>query len=220
MALRKRKQKVQPNWHPNFRDEDNLPDIKVIRTDFLFNLVGISLSIVLFGIVVYREYRMYSLVHQLEGVNINLMENEAADRENVKLSNEFVKLSGNLEEISKFKNIPLNADELLYALAVNQPVSVVLEGINFKSTSEAKGRNTIIKYALVVNGTVEDAEGGSATKTITNYRKDLAKLDIIKDYFEQSELVAFSRNDTLGFHTFTIRIMMAPEALDKGKSKK
>ena len=37
---------AQPNWHPNFRIADSLPDLKVVRTDFFINAISLSLAAV------------------------------------------------------------------------------------------------------------------------------------------------------------------------------
>lgn len=53
--MTKKKQKSHPNWHPDFRLQEELPDIKPIRTDFLVNGIAWALAVFLIFGVVQRE---------------------------------------------------------------------------------------------------------------------------------------------------------------------
>lgn len=211
MARKHKKTAAANAWRPNFRNAEKLPDIKVVRTDFLLNLVTVSIAVILAGLVGFREYRIMSLSRANERLQENIAAGAEEDRVNVQRSSEFQRISQSSGEVAKFLNMPVEPDVLLYQIAGAQPEEVILDSINFTPTVERQGRREIVKFNLVLNGTVTDAPERSATEIITTYRNAFGNLEALKDYFQSSELSGFSRNEVLGNFTFTIRVVLTLE---------
>lgn len=211
MSRKKPKQSLQAHWRPNFRNAETLPDIKVVRTGFLLNLVTISLACVLLGLLVYREYRISTISSAVSAMRANIASTSAADRANVRMSNEFEKVEKQVAEFIAFHNVPGGAADLVHAIAEMQPREVVLNSISFSPTVTRRGRREIVHYQLVLNGTVTDAEDRLATDIITDYRNAYSEMELIRPYFESSELSGFSRDDVLGLFNFTIQVTLTLE---------
>ncbi len=45
MVLTRPKRVIKTHWHPNFRNPETLPDIKVVRTSLLLNTIAIAAGI-------------------------------------------------------------------------------------------------------------------------------------------------------------------------------
>lgn len=209
MALRKSKKAEHPAWRPDFRNPDELPDIKVIRTDFLLNLVAVSIAIGLLGLVVFREYRAAGLRETLEDLSTNIQNNREADRENVRMSRDFAEIERSMKELVRFHNVPVRPAPLLAELAEMQPDEIILETVNFSGGFEGTGKNRPVRYTLVLSGTVEHSDENPASQVITDYRTALAELPSLKPYFIESEQPGFNRNASLGIFNFTLRVTLS-----------
>lgn len=212
MLLRRSKKTEHPLWRPDFRDGNALPDIKAIRTDFLLNVVSITLCLALLGYLAFREYRSMELADSIEDVSANVASNAALDRESVRLSREFQKHEASMAEFLRFHNLPLTPDRLLTELVASQPEAIVLESLNFSGGTVTKGRNRSAVYTLILSGTVVNAPENPAPQVITDYRTELAKLPVLEAYVANSELSGFTRNEVLNVFNFTIRLSLRDEA--------
>jgi hypothetical protein len=211
MPLRKPKKEEHAFWRPDFRDVDGLPDIKVIRTDFLLNVISVSLAIGLIGLFAYREFRGYMISETIDNLSEEILHNEATNESNVKLSGEFRGLQNGLREFNRFQNVPVLPDELLAELAAMQPDPVILDNVSFIGSLAGEGKKKDVIYTLTLSGTVDDSTPGLGSQVITQYRSALSKLSVLEDYFQTSELTGFSRNEALALFNFTIRIVLSDE---------
>lgn len=216
MALRKSKATRQPAWRPNFRNAETLPDIKIVRTDFIINLTAISVAVALLVMVIYREYHIAKVEEAVAITQQNIDLNIAADRRNVRLSNEFQKVERTISELPQFLNVPLSPDTLVRALASMQPPEMILVSLSFSPTVTRQGRKETVRYQIVLNGRVTDGtvdgQARAATDIITDYRNAFGNLDLLAPYFLSSELSGFSRNEAQGSFNFTIRVTLSMEA--------
>ncbi len=212
MALRKSKRAEHPLWRPDFRDPDSLPDVKVIRTDFLFNVISVTLACALLGFLAFREYRSVELLSSIEDVAANIASNERLDRESVRLSREFQRHEAPMTEFLRFHNVPVTPEHLFTDLVGSQPEVIVLESVNFSGASTGKGAKKRALYTLVLSGTVVNSTDSPAPQIITDYRSALSELPSLAPYVESSELSGFSRNEVLNVFNFTIRLSLRDEA--------
>lgn len=209
MALRKSKKVEHPAWRPDFRNTDELPDIKVIRTDFLLNLAAVSIAIGLLGLVVFREYRAAGLRETLADLTTNIENNRTADRENVRMSREFGQIERRMNEVVRFHNVPVRPAPLLVDLAAMQPDEIILETINFSGGFAGSGKNRPVRYTMVLSGTVEHSDENPASQVITDFRTALEELPSLQPYFLESEQPGFNRNASLGIFNFTLRVTLS-----------
>ena len=54
-----------PAWHPNFRNYQKLPDIKVVRTAFFVNGVAIFVALSLGIYLGFKEWQLYLVKDQI-----------------------------------------------------------------------------------------------------------------------------------------------------------
>jgi Tfp pilus assembly protein PilN len=59
-------------WHPNFRNAEQLPDTKTVRTKFFVNVVAITLLAALVLVVTLRELKLASLRSELADVEAQI----------------------------------------------------------------------------------------------------------------------------------------------------
>jgi hypothetical protein len=54
-----------PAWHPNFRNYEKLPDIKVVRTAFFVNGAAITIALALLTYFGFQEWQLRNLQGQI-----------------------------------------------------------------------------------------------------------------------------------------------------------
>ncbi len=213
MARRKNRHVTQPAWRPNFRNPETLPDIKVVRTDFLVNVFTVSLAAALLLMVLHREMRITDYTSQLQVAQQNIDSSIGNDRRVVQANSEFQRVQRRVTELSTFLNVPVGPDDLLHAIASLQPPEVILESLSFSPNVTRQGRREIVRYRIVLNGRVTDggAPDRQATDIITQYRNAFSSLKVLAPYFENSELTGFSRNEQTGSFNFAITVTLSAE---------
>lgn len=216
MAFRKSKKVSHDLWRPDFRDAESLPDVKVIRTDFLLNLVSVSLAIGLVGVLAQRELRSVSLNESIRNLSEEISQNEVANTDKIRLSGEFRRLQNGMQEFVRFQNVPVLPDGLLVELAMVQPDPIILDSVSFNGvvSKPRGGADAETGYTLMLSGTVDDSKPGMGSRVITEYRSSLRNVHALKRYFKNSELTGFSRNEALALFNFTIRIELTEEPIE------
>ena len=106
--MRRNKKDNHPNWRPNFVNPSELPDIKVIRTNFVINIVAVFLALSAITLFLTREYNLRSLEETINRLEDRISEAESTDKNNLKLSREFKKAAEYVVEVGKFSDTPFD----------------------------------------------------------------------------------------------------------------
>jgi hypothetical protein len=122
-----------PNWHPNFRNYEKLPDIKVVRTAFFLNIAAGSVALVLGGYCGFREFV------ELKGINAQIVEKQREiDRDKnpsdqaVAMFKKFQAEEARVLEVDAFvKSKPL-VSVLLRRMGETLPANVAIDNIDLR----------------------------------------------------------------------------------------
>lgn len=213
--MKRNKKNMQPAWRPNFVNQSELPDIKVIRTNFIINMVAAALALSMVFVLAKREYSAAALETTIDRLEERIAGAEAADKKNLELSREFKQAAEYILEVGRFSEAPFSPHELLYHLSVIQPDDVIYRSINLSEGTEGKGKNRVITYRVNLNG---DA-------------KNLTVLDEFKDILAQAEGLQFpgygikidetleGRDERTGIFPYRMTISFTPQASDKKERK-
>ncbi len=207
--MSKAKKKTQPDWHPDFRITEELPDIKVVRTDFLVNGLALLLMLVLGVILAQRELKTIELNSQIESIRTELDTEAAENRANLALNKEFQEAMAKIEDLNRFYTEPFLLHQFLAGLATQKPDDIRFSGITIdRSIVDAKGKKKTVEYALTLNGQVRDPQ------VLFNFKQTLNDLlDIRGDFASPtdpliSENVSSTRNEVTGTFGFTLRVVL------------
>jgi Tfp pilus assembly protein PilN len=140
-------------WHPNFRNYERLPDIKVVRTAFFVNLVAVVLALGSLSFVVWREYETATLRRQVAQVEERIPADKAKSTEAVALYKEFQKHSDRIEEIRQFKLRGFSVTPIMVHLASTMPSDVVLTSLDFQEKR--------IVLRGIIRGSADEATGNA-----------------------------------------------------------
>lgn len=101
-----KKGEIQPHWRPDFRNPSTLPDIKVIRTDFIVNGIAIACLLVAVFLAGRQEYTIMGLGGESKQLSSEIQAGERADKQAVALSQRFRDAGKAIEDLERFYRAP------------------------------------------------------------------------------------------------------------------
>ena len=126
-----------PSWHPNFRNYEKLPDIKVVRTAFFVNVAAAFVTfaaLTLFGL---QEYKLHNLNVQIAEWQRQIDRDKRPSDQAVALFKKFQAEETKIDEVDAFvKSKPL-VSEILLRLGQTVPKNVALDSFDLRDTGLA-----------------------------------------------------------------------------------
>lgn len=185
---------LAPNWHPNFRNFERLPDTKVVRTAFFVNAAALSLALALVGWVAWREYQVSSLNQQTSAAEAEIARNQKQNAEGLRLTKIFTDEEKKITDAANFVRLPIMPSELLLALGRSLPAPVQLDSVEIRYSDPA---NRMCMLRGLIAGSNVEASG-----TATAYVETLKTQPELAAAFESVNLTNVTtdpRTSLLGF---------------------
>lgn len=155
-------------WHPNFRNYERLPDIKVVRTSFFINATAIVVALSLAGWVGSRVYTHSTLVRQTEETVARIQEKSRASNEAIKLYKDFQTEERRFKEIKGFVDSRHKLSPLLLHLGETLPRAVAFNYFEMRNDG-----------MLILRGVVR-GNADISTQRISAYEAQLKKDEFLK----------------------------------------
>jgi len=174
-----------PPWHPDFRDQGALPDIKVVRTAFFVNGAAIFIAAVLLVYLGAREYELYSLRSQVKFWEGQIARDQASSAQAIILYKKFQEEEKRINEAAAFLKSRPAPSELLQRLGETRPRNIAFDYIEIKDTG------------VTVRGVVRGASE-LATGEVSAYLDLLKKDPFFKPRFEDPVATGVSRTASSG----------------------
>ena len=205
------KREIQSHWRPNFINSSKLPDIKVIRTNFIVNFIAVTVVLICSFFAVKREYRVHSLSVAAAQMQEQIQFSEAGDNSKLSMSIEFNKAAANIIDLEKFYSPPTLAHQFLVDLSAIRPTGLVFRSIAFSESILSKGKKQAVGYRLSVTGEVEDP----------------LELESLKSLLQNAEFLQFEMFDTVvnetlkgrnamtGVFRYSIVVSLTPKGFEK-----
>lgn len=203
------KKEIQPHWRPNFVNTAELPDIKVVRTDFIINSVSVVLMLLVGFYVLQREYRAYSLKNTIEDMEKQILVAEGDDNASLKLSREFRDAAAHVAELEKFYATPVLAHDLLTQLIKKRPEKLVFKQLSMIETFEKEGTAQIVVYRINIAGEILSMSDLGA---FNDFKEQLADWELLKfdGYGIQIDEALQGRDADTGIIPYTLDITLKP----------
>ena len=174
-----------PAWHPNFRNYEKLPDIKVVRTAFFVNGVAILAAVSLTAYCGLREWQLRGLNTQITDVQAQIDRDKRTSEQAVALFKKFQGEEAKVNEVDVFmKSRPL-VSALILRLAQTLPRNIALDNIDLRESG--------LTLRLSVRGDAV-AASGYATAYLEQLRADKE----LADFEEASFTSTPTRNPSTG----------------------
>jgi hypothetical protein len=126
-----------PAWHPNFRNYEKLPDIKVVRTAFFVNFAAGSIALVALTLFGLQEYKLHNLRAQIDDWQRQIDQNKRKSDQMVALFKKFQAEEAKILEVDAFIKSKPVFSELLLRLGQTLPKNVALDSVELRETGLA-----------------------------------------------------------------------------------
>jgi hypothetical protein len=152
-----------PAWHPNFRNYEKLPDIKVVRTAFFVNGAAILMAVSLTIYLGFREWQVRVVSAQIAQVQTQIGRDKRVSDQAVALYKKFQVEEAKVNEVDTFvKSKPL-VSVLLLRLAATLPNNIAIDALELRETG--------LTLRIAVRGDAA-AASGYATAYLEQLRAD------------------------------------------------
>jgi hypothetical protein len=152
-----------PPWHPNFRNFERLPDVKVVRTSFFVNSTAIVIALTVLSYFVWQEYNLHEVRAEIDDLQHQIDANQKASEQAVQLYQKFQGEEKKATEIEAFMKTDFVFSDFTIELAQTLPKNI---GFNFIDMHESG-----VTLRGIVEGTSDEAFG-SASAYIDQLRAD------------------------------------------------
>ncbi len=183
---------MQPYWRPDFRDPATLPDIKVVRTDFLVNVFSVVVLALITVFVLQREYRAWALKGRIASLEEEIRLAEPDDRIYIKQSEQFRDAGKYILEMNTFYDVPFYAHELMVELARLKQEELLFTEVSMSEEIATRSKRTpgskvktvtkVVEYQIRIDGEVHE--------------KHLDTFDLFKTSLRESEYFQVDGFDT------------------------
>lgn len=162
-----------PAWHPNFRNYELLPDIKVVRTAFFVNGAAIFIAIGLLLYFGFQEWQLHVIKVQIADWQRQIDRDKPGSDQAKALYTKFQAEAAKVEEVEAFiKSKPITSDLILH-LGETLPPNIALDNFDLRETG--------LSLRLTVRGAPEKATGyASAYVEQLRSDKELKRFDDVK----------------------------------------
>jgi hypothetical protein len=140
-----------PPWHPNFRNFERLPDVKVVRTSFFVNCAAIVITLgflLWFGL---QEYKLRGIYVQITSCDHQIEDNKKLSEQAVRLYQEFQGVESKVDEVAAFMKTDFVRSDFIVELGQSMPENVVLNSIDVQEGG--------VSLHGIVRGTSDEASG-------------------------------------------------------------
>jgi len=210
-----RKNVVVP-WRQDFRDVALLPDIKIVRTNFIFNLIAVMFLVITAGVAVYQQYLISVKKMTLLELEQTTRAGIAADNRNKTDSADFLRDIQKVEETVAFPDIIAKPELLLVQVSKLQPAEGFVKSFDF-SCIRTSGNG--VNFIVTIAGTMTGGRSKSAPEFIGTFLDDLNRdSDFWKGTEHHAELVFANPVPEMNYFEYSLRLTMSPEK--KGKASK
>lgn len=203
--MKRSKKEVTPNWHPNFRIAEDLPDIKPIRTGFLINVAAVSICLILAYLFIQQEVKRMTLGNAIQTTRATVQETQATNSANLRKSADFVREAKKMEDLSEFYDSPVTAYNFLLDLSEIRPEGLIFDSITFREIETIVRRQVQKTYELAINGKTKDLI------RLNEFKAMLSAMDAVEEYGGQVNENIQPPNETTGIYPYTIEVQLTPQ---------
>jgi hypothetical protein len=196
-----------PPWHPNYRNVDRLPDIKVVRTTFFVNGIAVLITVLLAMYLVQSEVERGSLTSDINTAKAAAAERKPLSEQAIVHFRQFQEQEKKIHELQQFlTGSTITFPQLLLELGASLQPSTLLNGIEYRATG-----------VLIRGGIRGSAEEGAGKAVL--YVEELRKNVYFAERFDPISLSSIVRNPSTEEMRFEIDFKFKAVKPAKGGKK-
>lgn len=193
-----------PAWHPNFRNFEQLPDTKVVRTAFFINGAAIMVTVVLLLWFCFQEYQLRDLHRQIDDWQHQIDRDRPGSNQAIAQFKKFQADAARVKEIDTFVTSRPAVSELLMQLGQTLPNNIAIDVFELRANG--------LRLMAAVRGAPELASGHASA-----YLAQLRANPKLSALFEDIALLNLERNPQTGRLTVEYFLRFKPEFNPKAK---
>lgn len=171
-------------WHPDFRVQGTLPDIKVVRTAFFINGAAALVVIALATYLGYGEWELWALQTQVAEAETLIARNKPVSSQAVGQFKKFQAEESRIKEVDAFVSARPLLSEMMFHLSEVFPPNLALDNLEWRDTG------LLLRFS--VKGAPDVASGYA-----TAFRDQLAA-DKALGYFGEPTIANLATNPATG----------------------
>ncbi len=161
-----------PAWHPNFRNYEQLPDIKAVRTSFFVNggaIFAVLALLVYFGV---QELQLYSVNAQIADWEAQIARDQPASSRAVAQFKQFQAEEAKVNDVLAFQAARPVVSDLVLQLGQTLPANIALDSFEL--------REGTINLRATVRG-APDMASGYASQYEAQLKNDPVLAQVVAD---------------------------------------
>ena len=201
------KKDIQPHWRPNFVNVSALPDIKVIRTNFIINSISVLLMLLVGFYVLQREYRAHSLSKTIATIEQQIRVAEGEDATSLKFSREFRDAAKHVAELEKFYATPFMAHDFLTQIIQMRPEQLIFKQLSLVESLQTVDGAQVVVYRINISGEVR------SLTVLDEFKGQLSKWELLEfeGYGLEIDEALQGRDADTGIFPYTLEITLKPQ---------
>jgi Tfp pilus assembly protein PilN len=196
---------AQPAWHPNFRNLEKLPDIKIVRTAFFVNGAAIAVAVAVAIFAGFREWELSVINGQIAQMQAEIARDKAASDRAVAQFKKFQAIEAKINEVDAFLTSKPIVSVLVLQLAKTLPSNIAIDSLDLRDTG--------LTMRLSIRGDAA-AASGYANAYLEQLRNDKAMSQFDEFKFTGSPV----RNPSTGRMAVEFMLRLKPPVVAKKKS--
>lgn len=200
------KRNQQPAWRPDFRDPETLPDTKVIRTNFLFNFVAITLMLVGVGLVIHVELSIRAVMAERAALQEQVSGADEQNRALLERNRLWLQYAAPAQEVVRFVATPLDYVHFLTDLAEMRSDGIVFGSIQMGYLNAERNQRDTPPFRIQLTGKITGGADGTPAEIIAHFQQQLREMGDLRDRIIDMSVRQFDRDNDLGVFSFSLEI--------------
>lgn len=193
-----------PAWHPNFRNYQKLPDIKVVRTAFFINGFTALIAIAMIVWTVKREYELHTTNVAIAAFQAQIDKDEPESKRAIALFKKFQDEEKRANEVDAFLKAKPLFSVILQRFAETRPRNIALKSIDLRE-------NGIVLRVSVRGDAI------TANNDFVSYQTVLQKDTLLNASYEPADIKAANTDPTTGHLEGEIQLAVKITAKEPAK---
>jgi hypothetical protein len=170
-------------WRPDFRDFEQLPDVKTVRAALYVNIAAIAVTALVVLLVVQREWSVISLRNTLANVETDIEQTQPKSESARAAFTQFQAEERRFREAHALVSDPFRLADFLVHLGTINPLDVNVRRVDFRGPGQT----------LTILGAVRGLDA-AASDVASQFVRQLQTDPVLKTHFEAISLTNLGRN--------------------------
>ncbi len=197
-------------WHYNFRNKSQLPDLKTLQREFSLSCLSVGLAVLLFcyyGVSTFYNLSLHLKIKSLESQTLlKAQESQSSIQKNL----HFKAYQSLIEDLKTIYQPSIDPVRTLYFLSQALPKDLLFQFISFKESEKVGDKGLERSYEMALDGFIRENEE-KALSLIDSFKQDLMEIDFFKKTLQDLKVEGLKRDSQYpNILNFSIKLQLIP----------